>query len=70
MPKGTRLKTFRPNFYGAYRVTQDGTVLDGVHIPGTLLITAQNVTVRNSQIDGDVKNDYDGKIYPFTISDS
>ncbi|MBE3012359.1 DUF4082 domain-containing protein [Microbispora sp. NEAU-D428] len=70
VPKGTRLKTLQPDFYGAYRVTKDGTVLDGVHIPGTLLITAQNVTVRNSQIDGDVKNDYDGKIYPFTISDS
>ncbi|OPG03145.1 DUF4082 domain-containing protein, partial [Microbispora sp. GKU 823] len=70
VPKGTRLKTLQADFYGAYRVTQDGTVLDGVHIPGTLLITAQNVTVRNSQIDGDVKNDYDGKIYPFTISDS
>ncbi|MGI5161738.1 hypothetical protein [Microbispora sp. CA-102843] len=70
VPKGVRLKTLHPNFYGAYRVTQDGTVLDGVHIPGTLLITAQNVTVRNSQIDGDAKNDYDGKIYPFTISDS
>ncbi|WP_432929074.1 hypothetical protein ACQPZZ_04100 [Microbispora sp. CA-135349] len=69
-PKGRQLKTLRPNFYGAYRVTQDGTVLDGVHVPGTLLITARNVTVKNSLIDGDVKNDYDRKIYPFTISDS
>ncbi|WP_155341913.1 DUF4082 domain-containing protein, partial [Acrocarpospora corrugata] len=47
VPPGTQLKKLPLNFDGdSYRVTQPGTVLDGVHVPGTLLITADNVTVR------------------------
>ncbi|GII30604.1 DUF4082 domain-containing protein [Planotetraspora mira] len=71
VPAGKKLRALASNMSGdTYRVTKAGTVLDGVHVSGTLLITAANVTVRNSLIDGDVKNEYDRKIYPFTISDS
>jgi len=45
-------------------------VLDGVHIAGNLLITAYNVTVRNSQIDGWVDDQYGNAYYSYTITDS
>ena len=70
VPEATALKTLQPNFYDAYRVTKDGTVLDGVHVPGDLLITAHNVTIRNSMIDGQVQDHYERQTYSFTISDS
>ncbi|WP_214103442.1 DUF4082 domain-containing protein [Acrocarpospora catenulata] len=71
VPSGVQLKKLALNFDGdSYRVTQAGTVLDGVHIPGTLLITADNVTVRNSQIDGQIMGVYAGKRYSFNVSDS
>ncbi|WP_285742831.1 hypothetical protein [Lentzea sp. NBRC 105346] len=58
------------NSGGAYRVTQAGAVIEGKHITGDLLITANNVIVRNSQIDGSVINEYGPNHYSFTISDS
>lgn len=68
---GAQLLTLEPNEDDtAYRVRTPGTVLDGVHIRGDLLITADDVTVRNSQIDGSVNAEYSGVVYPFTISDS
>ncbi|GII01492.1 DUF4082 domain-containing protein [Planobispora takensis] len=71
VPPGTRLKELPLSFYGdTYRVTQDNTVLDGVHIPGDLLITADNVVIRNSRIDGGVQDEYARKTYSFTITDS
>ncbi len=53
-----------------YQVTTPGTVLDGVHITGDLVINADGVTVRNSQIDGTVINERGTRQYSFTISDS
>jgi len=55
---------------GSYQVTTPGTVLDGVHITGDLVINADGVTVRNSQIDGTVINELGTRQYSFTISDS
>jgi hypothetical protein len=70
VPAGTDLVTKRPNDGGAYRVKTPGTVLDGVRIPGDLLITANNVTVKNSRIDGTVINEWGTTHYSFKISDS
>ncbi|MBB2749097.1 UNVERIFIED_ORG: hypothetical protein FHR35_009009 [Microbispora rosea subsp. rosea] len=53
-----------------YQVTTPGTVIDGVHITGDLVINADGVTVRNSQIDGTVINERGTRQYSFTISDS
>jgi hypothetical protein len=66
VPAGTKLSE-----QGAgLRITTAGTVIDSAHITGDLLITADNVTVRNSQIDGSVINEYGPNHYSFTISDS
>jgi hypothetical protein len=71
VPAGTQLTKLALNLDGAaYRVTRPGTVLNRVHIPGDLLITAQNVTIKNSQIDGTVLDEYANKMYSFTITDS
>lgn len=65
VPPGTRLTDLALNVENdAYRVTQDGTVLDAVHIPGILIISANNVTVKNSLIDGSIINEpQQGVIY-------
>jgi hypothetical protein len=55
---------------GQYQITERGTVLDGVHIPGDLLITADDVVIRNSQIDGTVLGEQRDRFYSFTITDS
>lgn len=70
VPAGTTLRTLQLNSGNTYRVTAANTVLDKVHIKGNLLVTALNVTIRNSQIDGFVLDEYGGKDYSFTISDS
>ncbi|MFF0309417.1 DUF4082 domain-containing protein [Streptosporangium sp. NPDC004379] len=71
VPPGVKLRTLALNEDGAaYRVTKSGTVLDGVHIPGDLLINADDVTVRNSRIDGYVVNADGDKTFRFTIADS
>jgi hypothetical protein len=70
VPAGTSLRTISLNSGDTYRVSTPGTVLDGVHISGDLLITAQNVTIKRSQIDGGVLDEYAGKHYSFTITDS
>ena len=70
VPGGTKLSDVTLNSGDAYRVTQDGAVLDGMHIPGNLLITAHNVTVRNSQIDGFVTDEYENVDYSYSIIDS
>lgn len=70
VPGGTKLSAVTLNSGDAYRVSQDGAVLDGMHIPGNLLITAHNVTVRNSQIDGFVTDEYENVDYSYTIVDS
>jgi hypothetical protein len=70
VPANTQLTDLPPNEAGAYRVQTDGEVIDGKHITGDLLITANGVTIRNSQIDGTVLNEYGTTHYPFTITDS
>jgi hypothetical protein len=70
VPAGTKLSDVGLNSGDAYRVTKDGSVLDGVHVPGNLLITAHNVTVRNSQIDGFVTDEYENIDYSYNIVDS
>jgi hypothetical protein len=70
VPPGTRLTSLTLTEEGVYRVTTRGTVLDRVHIAGDLLITADDVTITNSQIDGNVLDSYSGKTYSFTITDS
>lgn len=71
VPTGTALRTLPLDPDGpVFRVRKPGTVLEGVHIPGDLLITADDVTVRNSQIDGSVNGEYARRVYSFTISDS
>ncbi|MEO3853613.1 DUF4082 domain-containing protein [Acrocarpospora sp. B8E8] len=67
VPAGTKLTKLGNGFY---QVKTDGTVLDGVHITGDLLITANNVVIKNSQIDGGVVGEQDNKFYSFTITDS
>lgn len=71
VPAGTELVLLPNNVDGAaYRVRNPGEIIEGKHIAGDLVITADNVIVRNSQIDGSVLNDYSGVVYPFSIMDS
>ncbi|MBB4939073.1 hypothetical protein FHR32_003378 [Streptosporangium album] len=71
VPPGTKLAMSALNEDGtAYRVTTRGAVLDGVHIPGDLLINADDVRVSNSQIDGRVINADGDDTFSFTITDS
>jgi hypothetical protein len=71
VPPGTKLTELKLNMDGeTLRITKPGTVLDAVHVPGNLLITANDVTITNSQIDGQIMGVYDNKRYSFTVSDS
>jgi hypothetical protein len=54
---------------GNYVVNTPGAVIDGKHITGSLLIKADNVTIKNSQIDDTVYNWF-GNGNSFTITDS
>lgn len=67
MPASTNLRTISG---GSYTVTQAGAVLDGVRIGGDLIIAANDVVIRNSQIDGSVSNEVRGNHYSFRISAS
>ncbi|TDE41348.1 hypothetical protein E1295_30665 [Nonomuraea mesophila] len=70
-PRGTKLTKVRLETENvAHRVREPGTVLDGVHVPGHLLIHADDVTVRNSVIDGDVINSDGPESFRFTITDT
>lgn len=70
VPPGIALRDFSVDADGQYVVTAAGTVIDGARIAGDLVIKADDVTIRNSEIDGTVYNDYDGVAHPFTITDS
>ncbi len=48
IPAGTNLTTYS----GPTTITTNGTVLDGVYVAGGLTISADNVTIKNSHIDG------------------
>jgi hypothetical protein len=71
VPAGTKLTTLSLNVDNdSYAVTTPGAVIDRKHIPGNLLIRADNVTVKDSQIDGTVYNDHGTAKHPYTITDS
>src|SRR4051794_38491113 len=71
VPAGVKLTTLALNVDNdSYAVKTPGAVIDRRHIPGNLLIRADNVTIRNSQIDGTVYNDEDATQHPYTIEDS
>src|SRR5690606_31787300 len=70
-PAGTPLRELELSTEGvAYKVTTPGTVLDGVHIRGPLLVHADDVTIRNSVIDGHVTNADGEQSFRFTITDT
>ncbi|WP_210438712.1 right-handed parallel beta-helix repeat-containing protein [Nocardioides xinjiangensis] len=56
VPAGTKL---RPS--GGMTITEDGTVIDALHVQGSITIEADNVTIRNSLI----QTDTDG--YPIHV---
>ena len=64
VPAGTRLTAYE----GPSTITTDGTVIDGKTITGTIVVTAKDVTIRNSLIRGGV--DLDGAGSSLTIYDS
>lgn len=71
VPAGAALTEVPLNADGdAYIVRTAGAVIDHKHIKGSLLIWADNVTIKNSQIDGTVDNDHDKKYHSYTITDS
>ncbi|MEV4108162.1 hypothetical protein [Nonomuraea sp. NPDC049695] len=70
LPPGTTLRTLEANDGPAHRVTKANTVLDGVHVTGDLLIAADNVKIVNSQIDGGIQAEFDGRDYTYSIADS
>ncbi|GAB3744839.1 DUF4082 domain-containing protein [Microlunatus parietis] len=66
VPAGTNLQPYT----GPKTITQDGTVIDGKTVNGSLIIRAANVTVRNSVINGTIATDENSTGYSFTIVDS
>ncbi len=70
-PRGRKLTPLKLNTENvAYRVRERGAVLDGVHIAGPLLVHADDVTIRNSVIDGHVTNADGDTSFRFAIEDS
>lgn len=70
VPAGTSFKTHSGNLF----IENAGAVIDGMHITGDVIVRANGVLIRNSQIDGMVLNfddrtNVDGA-HPFTIRDS
>lgn len=56
---------------GGYTAATPGEVIDGKHVLGDLFIKADNVTVVNTWVDGNVFNTDIGAVYePYTITDS
>lgn len=46
---------------GSLTITEDGTVVDGLHVRGTITIAADDVTIRNTLIQGG------GSLYPIRV---
>ena len=67
VPAGTQLTTYN----GSITANTAGQVINNMHITGDLLVAADNVVIKNSQIDGLVSNSHSGSVmHPFTITDS
>lgn len=65
VPGGTSLTTHSGDY-----TAQAGEVIDGMRITGKLFIDGNNVTVRNSEVYGEVKNPSMPNSYSFSITDS
>jgi hypothetical protein len=70
VPAGTSLTDLPVDADSSYTVTQDGTIIDGKHVAGTLVVKAKNVVIKNSLIDAGVYNDFENSKYSFSITDS
>jgi hypothetical protein len=67
VPPRLKLKTIN----GDLNANRPGQRINGRHITGSLLISADGVTITNSRIDGQVTNGSSGPVsHSFTISDS
>jgi hypothetical protein len=55
VPAAVSLSPLPLNEPTAYRASTTGEVIDGKHIAGNLIIDADNVTIKNSRIDGSVQ---------------
>jgi hypothetical protein len=66
LPPGTSLTLMN----GDVTFATTGAVIDGKHITGDVTITANNITIKNSQIDGSINNWGGGNPYTYTITDS
>ena len=66
VPNGEVLTVHNGNFVAS----QPGQVVDKLHITGSLLIEANGVIVKRTQVDDSVVNDTSGSIKSFMISDS
>jgi hypothetical protein len=68
VPPGT---VFTRTVTGDYFVKTQGEQLDAWHVTGTVVIQASDIVIRNSQIDGQINNEYSGVFSgPFTVVDS
>jgi hypothetical protein len=70
VPAGTQLTDLPLNNGDEYLVSNDGAIIENKHISGDLRIKANNVVVKNSQIDGTILNDIASASYHSTIEDS
>ncbi|HSX08295.1 MAG TPA: DUF4082 domain-containing protein [Candidatus Saccharimonadales bacterium] len=52
---------FAKTFNGDYEATTPGEVIDNWHIVGHILVEADNITVKNSLIEGSITNEIGGK---------
>ena len=66
VPAGTSLTTIQ----GDLKVTKANEVVDGKRITGRLIIAANGVTVRNSEIYHGITGDPGGHTYPYKVSDT
>lgn len=66
IPNGTTLK----NCGNSTTITAANTVIDGCTYTGSLTIAANNVTIRNSRIQGSIRSQGSATKYHFTVEDS
>lgn len=67
VPAGT---TFTNTVNGSYTATTANQVIDRWHITGDVTIAADNVTIKNSVIDGSINNWNGGDPYTYTVMDT
>lgn len=66
VPAGVTLTTYN----GDFSATTPGQVISGMRITGSLIVKAQDVVIKKSEITGKVVNDESSTKYRFTIEDS